>query len=551
MAGAPFARPGMSRPTVINPSIAELLDHASKDEASGGWDSAAQSYDRAVRQAAAEGDLEAMLEAVTRLGHCFRQAGDSDAAHDVLLLAATIAARTGDEARAARALNGIGILLQYAGNLDAAERTYLEAREHSLRDGYGKVVGEIEQNLGILDNIRGDLDAALEHYRTGLKHLRAAGHLRGCARALNNLGILYLSMGRLDEADASFQEALSICEHGSDIVTAGAVHINRTELFLALDQPDRARASCDEGFEIASRLDDQPRRGEALKFYGIIYRQTGKLHLAEIHLAQAIEIARGREPLLEAESQRELALVLRAQSRNREALEALNRSHALFSGLQARTAQADINERISKLETDFLSLVRFWGESIEAKDRYTSGHCERVSEYACRLASQAGIGEREIVWFRMGAFLHDLGKTEVAEEILNKPGRLTDEERAAMERHPVIGEEMLAPVEFPWDIRPMVRSHHERWDGRGYPDGLSGERIPVSARILRVADVFDALTTARSYRRRLTPHEALAIMEDDEGSFDPEIFALFRSVFHEFVDRATQAQEQVSPAAIG
>ena len=535
---------------MITPPITEVLDRASRSEASGEWDSAAQSYDTAFRQAIRAGDLVGLLESVTRLGHCFRQAGDSEAARDVLQLAATVAACTGDDMRAARALNGIGILLQSAGDMDGAERTYLEAREHGLRDGYRAVVGEIEQNLGILDNIRGDLVAALEHYNTGLAHLRAAGHLRGCASALNNLGILYLSMGRLDEADASFAEALAICERGGDIVTAGAVHINRTELFLALDQPDRARASCDEGFEIASRLGDQPRRGEALKFYGIIYRQTGKLHLAEIHLTQAIDIARGREPLLEAETQRELALVLRAQSRNREALEALNRSHALFSALQAKTAQADIDERISKLESDFLSLVRFWGESIEAKDRYTSGHCERVADYACRLGTEAGIGEREMVWFRMGAFLHDLGKTEVAEEILNKPGRLTDEERAAMERHPLIGDEMLAPVEFPWDIRPMVRSHHERWDGRGYPDGLSGDAIPLSARILRIADVFDALTTARSYRRRLTPEEALVIMEEDEGSFDPGIFALFKRVFPELVGRARQVQAQVDPAGV-
>ncbi|HEX8244723.1 MAG TPA: HD-GYP domain-containing protein, partial [Longimicrobium sp.] len=256
----------------------------------------------------------------------------------------------------------------------------------------------------------------------------------------------------------------------------------------------------------------------------------------------------GREPLLEAESQRERALVLRAQARNREALEALNRAHTLFTGLQARPDQDEISQRISKLETDFLSLVRFWGESIEAKDRYTSGHCERVAEYACRLATEAGLREREIVWFRMGAFLHDLGKTEVPEEILNKPGKLTDEERATMERHPVIGDEMLAPVEFPWDIRPMVRSHHERWDGRGYPDGLSGEAIPLSARILRIADVFDALTTARSYRRRLTPAEAMAIMEEDEGSFDPEIFAIFKMIFPEIVGTAEAAQQRMAVA---
>jgi putative nucleotidyltransferase with HDIG domain len=233
--------------------------------------------------------------------------------------------------------------------------------------------------------------------------------------------------------------------------------------------------------------------------------------------------------------------VLRAQGRNREALTALNRSHTLFSALQASSDQADIDRRIEQLEEDFLSLVRFWGESIEAKDRYTSGHCARVADYACRLAERIGFSARELVWFRMGAFLHDLGKTEVPEEILNKPGRLTDEERALMERHTVIGDEMLKPVEFPWDIRPMVRSHHERWDGRGYPDRLAGEAIPLSARVLRIADVFDALTTARSYRRPLAPDEAFGIMEDDAGSFDPALFEVFRELFPQLVATAEEA----------
>ena len=273
----------------------------------------------------------------------------------------------------------------------------------------------------------------------------------------------------------------------------------------------------------------------------MIYRESGKLHLAEIHLQRAIGIASPAYPLLEAQAQREMARVLRLQGRNRQALEALNRSHALFTSLQARPDLADIDQRVAELEVDFLSLVRFWGESIEAKDRYTLGHCARVADYACRIAERAGLTERDLVWFRMGAFLHDVGKTEVPEEILNKPGRLTDEERAIMERHTVIGDEMLAPVEFPWDIRPMVRSHHERWDGSGYPDGLAGEEIPRSARIMRIADVFDALTTARSYRRPLTPEEALAIMQDDAGSFDPELFGIFLDLYPEFAPTAVEA----------
>ncbi|HEV7589428.1 MAG TPA: HD domain-containing phosphohydrolase [Longimicrobium sp.] len=529
----------------MTPALNTLLQKGAAQERSGLWAEAVLTYEQAYRESLRGRDAAGLREVLIHEGHCRRQGGEHALALELFELALEVGRLHDDPRMVGRALNGFGLIAQAAGELEEAEQMFLSARREGALARADVLQGEAEQNLGILANIRGNLDEAFERYQAGLGHLDRAGSDRGRVAALNNLGMLHVDMGALDSADGFFERALAICERTGDVVHAGLVHINRAELFLARGLPDRARESCDAGFEIFSRLGDAERKAEALKFYGVIYRETGKLALSRNHLEQAIAIAERSNPLLTAETLRELSLVLRAQGHNREALEALNRSRALFVTLQARHDQDDIAQRITKLETDFLSLVRFWGESIEAKDRYTSGHCERVAEYACRLAGEAGIGEREMVWFRMGAFLHDLGKTEVAEEILNKPGRLTDEERAAMERHPVIGDEMLAPVEFPWDIRPMVRSHHERWDGRGYPDGLSEDRIPLSARILRIADVFDALTTARSYRRRLTPQEALAIMEEDVGSFDPEIFALFKRVFPELVGRATQAQAQI------
>jgi putative nucleotidyltransferase with HDIG domain len=519
-------------------------------ERTGEWDLAVHLYDEAYRHALEARSTTTLLEVMTRLGHCYRQAARTEDALEVLELVMTLAELHGAPWYAARAMNGIGILHYNRGHLAEAETAYVAARELGLQAGDDRVVGEVEQNLGILATIRGDFTEATYRYEAGLLHLERAGNERGRASAYANLSMLYLDLGRLDEAEKCSRRSLEICDQSGDVMIAGAVHLTRTEMFLARGEPDRARASCDEAFETFSRVGYAEGQAEAMKFYGIIHRTVSKLHLAENYLRQAIRIANeSRYVLIEAESYRELSLVLRALNRNREALEALNRAHTLFTSLQARTDLADISDRIGKLEADFLSLVQFWGESIEAKDRYTSGHCQRVAEYACRIAGEVGITEREMVWFRMGAFLHDLGKTEVPEEILNKPGKLTDEERALMERHTVIGDEMLAPVEFPWDIRPMVRSHHERWDGRGYPDGLHADEIPVSARILRVADVFDALTTARSYRRRLTPAEALAIMEDDEGSFDPEIFAVFLRIFPELVGTAEAAGARASEEA--
>jgi putative nucleotidyltransferase with HDIG domain len=530
----------------VNRSVSEVFEKGAAEERSGRWSEATRTYDKAFLDCLRARDAGGLVEAVIRQGHCCRKGGESERAAELFELALTLADLHQSPPTAGRALNGFGLLAQDAANLSEAERFYQLAREAGQQAADEMLLGQAEQNLGIIANIRGNLQDALAHYRAGLEHLQRAPDTTGAATngqvaALNNLGMLHIDLGELHAADEYFRRALELCRKVGDIVREGLVHINRVELYLARGEPDVARESCDAGFEIFSRLNDEYNQAEALKFYGIIYRETGKLHLAGNHLRQAISIAARNDPLLEAETQRELSLVLRAQARNREALEALNRAHALFTSLQAKNDQADIYRRIGKLETDFLSVVRFWGESIEAKDRYTSGHCERVAEYACRIAAEAGLPESELVWFRMGAFLHDLGKTEVPEEILNKPGKLTDEERAIMERHTVIGDEMLAPVEFPWDIRPMVRSHHERWDGRGYPDGLAGHDIPLPARILRIADVFDALTTARSYRRRLTPEEALEIMVDDLGSFDPDLFGIFLAIFPELVGTASEA----------
>ena len=185
----------------------------------------------------------------------------------------------------------------------------------------------------------------------------------------------------------------------------------------------------------------------------------------------------------------------------------LNRGHRIFSQLSAKRDLADIDRRNARLERDFIDAVRHWSGSIESKDRYTQGHCERVADLACALALRAGLEPRELFWFRIGAMVHDVGKLIIPSEILNKPGKLTPDEWELIKRHPVAGVEMLADMDFPGDVMPMVRSHHERWDGQGYPDQLAGEEIPRSARILCIADVYDALTSKRSYKGALS-HEA-------------------------------------------
>jgi putative nucleotidyltransferase with HDIG domain len=236
--------------------------------------------------------------------------------------------------------------------------------------------------------------------------------------------------------------------------------------------------------------------------------------------------------LLQGETARELAALYREQGRNRQTLQRLNQAHRLFAQLRARREMADVDRRNAMLESDFLEVVRKWGESIESKDMYTQGHCERVADLACALWARVAEGDATShFWFRIGALLHDVGKLMVPAEVLNKPGRLDEAEWALVRRHPTAGVELLADIEFPWDVRPIVESHHERWDGAGYPHGVAGEAIPLTARVLCIADVYDALTSQRSYKNPFSHDEAMELMRKDVGrAFDPALFAHFEEV---------------------
>jgi putative nucleotidyltransferase with HDIG domain len=222
--------------------------------------------------------------------------------------------------------------------------------------------------------------------------------------------------------------------------------------------------------------------------------------------------------------------------RNQEALQLLNTAHSLFGRLDARVELGDVSGREARLEATYLALVRDWGQSIESSDSYTFGHCERVATYAVDVAQTLGLDEHQRTTVRVGAYLHDVGKIRVAHEILNKPGRLTPEEFDVIKMHPIWGIELLDAVEFPWDIKPIIRWHHEKHDGTGYPDRLRGDEIPLNAQIIGIVDVYDALTTTRSYRPAMTHDEALAEMSKCRHWWRAEVYDAFMRAVHQQVD---------------
>ena len=196
-------------------------------------------------------------------------------------------------------------------------------------------------------------------------------------------------------------------------------------------------------------------------------------------------------------------------------------------------------DELERAELVLFALAR----SIEAKDVYTQNHCDRLAEYAVRLGREIGLPSEQIVALRRGGIVHDIGKVAVPDAVLLKPGKLTEDEWKVMREHPVVGERICAPLKSFGLVLPIIRHHHERLDGSGYPDGLKGEQVPVTARVLQIVDVYDALTTTRPYRQALSTAEALEIMEAEvkKGWWDPAIFREFARLMRSSAPRAHSA----------
>lgn len=514
----------------LGAAAASSVRRARAAQAEGHWEAARADYEEALGQLDAQAPGGAVSAIFRWIARSWMESGESEVAWDCLEAALAVAEGSGDRAARASALNSKAGLLFSKGDLDGCEALFRTVKNLARRLGDRPLMAMADQNLGSVASVRGDPDLALVRFQSSLRGYEELGLEERYAPLLSNIARLSTDLGDWGSAESALDQAGRVCERRGDRSNALIVELNRGRYHLARGNDHAALMALDRARGLSESGDGRFWYPEIMKSYGTLFRRTGSVAKARSFLRRAEEEAgkRGDRVLL-ADVAREWAVLHREDGDSRATLLALNEAHRLFREVKARRELADVDRRLSDLESEYLTIVREWGESIESADAYTQGHCTRVAALACRLGQAAGLPEEDLRWFRMGALLHDVGKVAVPESVLKKPGRLTDEEFEVMKQHPEVGVELLRGIDFPWDVRPMIRHHHEKWIGGGYPAGIGGEEIPFAARILTVADVWDALTTTRSYRSAFDHDRAMSIMEEESGrTLDPALFALFR-----------------------
>lgn len=505
-----------------------ILEAARQAHVAGSWDDALAHYQSALDEARATERPAEAADILRAMGELSRQRGDIDEARARFQESRAVAEGAGMRDRVAFAVNSLAVVHTSRGELNEALDLYLEVRVLAEELGDETLLAVLDQNLGIIANIQGNAAVALLSHRSALLRFRKLGNDRRSAQALNNMGMAHVDLGEWEAADRSFKEAGDLAHSTGELKMMGLVALNHTELHLKRRRYDHALRSVESSLEIFQRLRAKPSIAAAYKFYGVLYRNTAKARQADTHFGLALCIAEAcGNPLLQAEIQLEWSILHLEEERREEGILYMNRALRNFRELKAGGQVFDIERRMDRLREVYVPAVRAFGAKRDGSGDAREGHEQRVADYATKLAREVGVEGWDLTWLHVGALLHNIGSVAGGE----RQRTPADDDDASARIRATLGEAMARQLEFPEEVRPIIRNHGEAWNGGGYPDRLAGEAIPFSARIVAIADVYDSLTRPRGFQTERSTEEALEIMGQDAGQrLDPRLQLVFRDL---------------------
>ncbi len=420
-------------------------------------------------------------------------------------------------------LSVLGAVAFEQGQLSEARQRFSEALHIARKAGTAKSEAAAISNLGAIANVQGDFAIALWNYRCARGAFRRANSTNGEARALQNMGMVHADLRQWKTAAECYGKARDLAVASDDPELITTITLNTIEVHLNTGHLDRARQSCDNAMKHATELGSKRCIAEAHRYEGEIHRRLGEVDEAKLALEQAISMSHDAGiPLAEAEALRSMGELHVSQKDHEAALGSFGQAFKLFAGLDAGHELA---------ESVLMRIIEQLSAETENRDPYLYGHSARVADLAVAIADELELDCKTKKAILVAGYLHDIGKLDVDKAILNKKGELTTQELAHIRDHAAFGAARLAKLNLPWDIVPMVRHHHERFDGTGYPCRLAGEEIPLGARILSVCDMFEALTSDRPYRVAWNADWALHYIESSAGHIgDPKVVEAFMRV---------------------
>ncbi|MCC6317349.1 MAG: diguanylate cyclase [Gemmatimonadaceae bacterium] len=513
------------------------LDPGRLAEARGEFQAAREYYERAMRELDHDAPPPAVAALLLQIARTFVASGRNAEARDCLEAVFALPDFGDMDAIVAEALELRGRLACEAGALDDAEADFREMGVRAAAAGQGWLVALGSEHLASVALVRDDWGASLDQLEAAAAGFRERGDDADTVRVQLQLARFYVDLKRWNAAEQALADALPRAQRASDLPSLARLELVRSQMAIDRSNVERARVSAERALDMARRAEHPGLATESVAMTGIVARELGDLDRALRLFEDAERQAHALDDaMLLGELACERTEVLARRPDHRRTLGALNHAYRSLARLLGQTGSVERARRLRRLERTFLDVTRHWAQRFEAVDHDTAGHVDRVADLTVEIARRMGIAPTALFGYRVGAYLHDLGKLAIAPAILNKRGRLTADEWSAVKRHPAAGAELLADTDFPWEVRPIVESHHECWNGSGYPHGRAGEEIPLAARIFCVADVFDALLARRAFKDPLTRDEAIEVMRRDVGrQFDPAVFRVFEDVVREGV----------------